>query len=172
MKADRLESSSLKKEKFLENFVFFVVNHSSGIGYVFTIIGLCLLVPTFLIKNEVFNIQLFFVALPFLFLGVILIKQNDKYRIVKNRYIQLNKFYPYFILAIIGVISVLTSVYSFITIQAPFLEDIIYVKDARTGEWVDGNYRGEIRFQFFMLGVILLLFAFFVIRYIIRNYKK
>jgi hypothetical protein len=173
MKADRLEKRDPKKEKrFFEGFVSFLVNHLVGIGYVFTLIGLCLLVPTFLIKNEVFNIQLFLVASPFLFLGVILIKSNGKHRLIKNRYIRLKKLYPYLILTTIGVMSVVTSVYSFITIRAPFLQDIAYIPDARTGEWVDGNFRGEIRFQFFMLGVILLMFAFFVVSYMIRDYKK
>ena len=173
MKADKSEGNGLTKEKkLLMNFATFLFSHSVSIGYALTIIGLSLLVPTFLINNEIFNIQLFLIAFPFLLLGIIFIKRHPRTSLVKNRFIRLNKLYPFIILVIFGIMSIITSVYSFITVISPFLKDVRTVPDSITGKLIHGTYRGEIRFQFFMLGVIFLIFAFFIIEYVIRSYRN
>ena len=188
MKVESREGKGWKKEKTtLKNFGAFIANHSLSVGVVSTVIGLSLLVPTFLIGSEglywfdwqkeiarsfaPFNIQFFLIGLPFLILGVILINRQPKIKLIKNRFIRLNDVYSFAILATIGIISLVSGVYSFIVMQASFLRDIPSYVDVETELWIHGTYRGEIRFSFFILGILFLMFGFTVIGSVIRNYR-
>jgi hypothetical protein len=188
MKVDSREGKDWKKEKpTLKNFGAFIANHSLSIGVVSTIIGLSLLVPTFLIGSEglywfewqkeiaryfaPFNIHFFLISLPFLMLGVILINRQPKIKLIKNRFIRLNGVYSFAILAMIGIISLVSGVYSFIVMQAPFLRDIPSYIDVETKLWIHGTYRGEIRFSFFILGILFSMLGFAVIGFCIHHYR-
>jgi len=189
MRIDSREGKGWKKEKTtLKNFGAFIANHSLSVGVVSTVIGLSLLVPTFLIGSEglywfewqkeiarsfaPFNIQFFLIGLPFLILGVFLINRRPKIKLIKNRFIRLNDVYSFAILATIGIISVVSGVYSFIVRQAPFLRDIKgEYWDWDTELWIHGTFHGEIRFSFFILGILFLMFGFAVIGFCIYRYR-